>query len=153
MEKHGMSHTRLYRCWSDMKNRCNNSNNRFYHRYGGRGIHVCAEWNAFTSFMEWALSHGYADSLTLDRIDNDGNYCPDNCKWSTQHEQSLNKKHLLNKYGHKGIRISRRNGKVCGYKAVLWNEGKEVYLGFSKSLDKAIEIQEEGENRVRNSRR
>lgn len=142
---HGMSHTRLYQCWADMKTRCQCENNSFYHRYGGRGIKVCDAWQSFEPFMVWALANGYDDSLTLDRIDNDGNYCPENCKWSTQSEQSYNKTHIPNKYGHKGIRLSvRSNGEICGYKAVIWKDGKEVYLGFSKSLDEAIKIQEDG---------
>lgn len=142
-KKHGMTHTRLYQCWAYMKNRCTNPNNRFYHRYGGRGIKVCDEWLDFIPFMKWAFENGYHENLTIDRIDNDGDYCPENCKWSTQKEQAINKAHLPNKYGHKGIRKSvRSNGQFCGYKAVAWVDGKEKYLGFSKTIDGAIAIRE-----------
>lgn len=150
---HGMSRTRLYRCWQDMKDRCLNKNNKFYHRYGGRGISFCNEWKDFEPFRDWALANGYDDKLTIDRIDNDGNYCPENCKWSTQHEQSLNKTHIPNRYGHVGIRRLKRNGKYEGYKAVVCHYGKEVYLGYSLSLEEAIRMQEEGARRVRASGR
>lgn len=139
--KHGMSRTRLYQCWSDMKQRCLNPNNSFYYRYGGRGIKFCDEWRDFTSFMEWALSNGYSDDLTLDRIDNDGNYCPENCKWSTQREQSLNKTHLIGVCGVKGVRkCSTHKGKYQGYKATICENGKEKYLGYSKTIEGAAEI-------------
>ena len=76
-----------------VRRRCNNPNFTYYHRYGGRGIKVCKEWQESTSaFIEWALSHGYADNLTLDRIDNDGDYCPENCQWITQSENAHKRK-------------------------------------------------------------
>ena len=75
------------------RQRCNNPAHRNYHRYGGRGIRVCEEWENNTgAFIEWALSHGYRDGLTLDRIDNDGNYCPENCQWITAAENSRKRK-------------------------------------------------------------
>lgn len=89
-EKHGMSNSRLYSVWSNMKTRCCNKNNRAYPRYGGRGIKVCDEWNNPESFIEWALDNGYSDKLTLDRIDNDGNYCPNNCRWVSMKDQENN---------------------------------------------------------------
>lgn len=75
--KHGMSKARLYRIWKNMISRCENPNKTFYKNYGGRGIKVCAEWNKdFVAFKDWALENGYKDDLTIDRIDNDGNYSP-----------------------------------------------------------------------------
>jgi hypothetical protein len=84
--KHGGHKDRLYHTWTDMKTRCNNPKNKRYHRYGGRGIKVCDEWLSFEPFKEWALSNGYTDEMTIDRIDNDGNYEPNNCEWVTIQE-------------------------------------------------------------------
>mgnify|MGYP000409137109 CR=1 FL=1 len=87
--KHGGCKTRLYSIWRNMLDRCNNPKNKEYHRYGGRGIIVCAEWETdFSSFREWALSSGYQDNLTIDRIDNDLGYAPSNCQWLTRAENS-----------------------------------------------------------------
>lgn len=81
---------RLYQTWADMKTRCSCETNDRFHRYGGRGIFVCDEWADFVSFRNWALSNGYADNLTIDRIDNDGHYSPDNCRWVTIQENIKN---------------------------------------------------------------
>ena len=89
---HGLSKTRIYKIWSGMIQRCNNPKREHYANYGGRGITVCAEWiNDFISFYVWSIENGYADNLTIDRIDNDGNYCPNNCRWSTAKKQCNNR--------------------------------------------------------------
>ena len=88
---HGMSKTRLYKIWTDMKKRCYNPKNKRYDRYGARGIKVCSLWKEnFSAFAEWAIKNGYADNLSIERKDIDKNYEPDNCKWITFPEQQLN---------------------------------------------------------------
>lgn len=91
-EMHGMSRTRLCRIWQGMRRRCNNPKDDRCRYYGGRGITVCHEWDSFLNFYEWSIAHGYNDSLTIDRIDVDGNYEPNNCRWATWAEQQKNKR-------------------------------------------------------------
>jgi len=86
--KHGGWGTRLYTVWVDMKQRCFNQNNKKYPRYGARGITVCDEWLDFAVFRDFALSHGYDDTLTIDRIDNDDSYKPTNCQFLSRSEHS-----------------------------------------------------------------
>lgn len=88
--KHGGKGTKLYNKWCSMRERCSNPHNKRYNRYGGRGIKVCEEWQNFNSFKDWCLSNGYSPNLTIDRIDNDGNYEPSNCRFVTSAEQNRN---------------------------------------------------------------
>jgi len=91
--RHGGCGTRLYGIWFDMRQRCNWEKSINWANYGGRGIKVCDEWQVdFVPFRDWALANGYRDDLTLDRIDVDGNYCPDNCRWADLDEQNNNKR-------------------------------------------------------------
>jgi hypothetical protein len=98
--KHGLKNTRLYGIWHGMKARCLNENSKDYINYGGRGIVICHEWrDNFKAFHDWATAHNYADDLTIDRINNDGNYEPSNCRWTTRTEQNRNKRNVYQKNG------------------------------------------------------
>ena len=89
-DRHGMSHSKLYSVWGQMRNRCSNKNDSNYARYGKRGITVCPEWNDATVFLSWALENGYAEGLQIDRIDNNQGYSPDNCRFVTRKENCRN---------------------------------------------------------------
>ena len=81
---------RLYRIWKGIRARCNNKSQTSWVHYGGRGIKICSEWDSFDVFERWALQNGYNDSLSIDRINNDGDYEPQNCRWATRKEQRRN---------------------------------------------------------------
>ena len=90
---HGLRNTRVYRIWNCMKNRCYQKSYHAYNHYGGRGITICDEWlHDFQAFHDWAMANGYEDSLSIDRIDNNKGYQPDNCRWVTMAEQNKNKR-------------------------------------------------------------
>lgn len=88
---HGGRHTRLFSIWSSMKTRCYNPKSKSYRYYGEKGVSICPEWlHDFGAFQKWAIANGYQDDLTIDRINVDGDYCPENCRWATWHEQRMN---------------------------------------------------------------
>lgn len=90
---HGMTKTRIFGIWKGMRQRCNYKKAKDFHNYGGRGIKVCSEWeNSFIAFKDWAIQNGYADNLTIDRINVNGNYEPANCRWITMAEQQKNRR-------------------------------------------------------------
>ena len=101
---HGKTYTPLYYIWTAMKARCYNKNNKSYKNYGGRGISMCEKWkNDFMSFYDWSISNGYKEKLSIDRINNNGNYDPYNCRWATRKEQQRNtrKNHIIEYNGEK----------------------------------------------------
>lgn len=90
--KHGLYCTRLHNIWNNLKQRCLNSKRKDYKSYGGRGITVCNEWLEFKNFYDWSMANGYTDELSIDRIDNNGNYEPSNCRWVTKETQNKNRR-------------------------------------------------------------
>lgn len=102
--RHGLANKeRLYQTWKNMRQRCSNPNRHDYKRYGGKGVSICREWDEYTSFRRWALSSGYDDTLSIDRIDVNGNYCPENCRWVDMGVQANNtsRNHIIELNGIK----------------------------------------------------
>jgi len=136
---HGKRYTKIYEVWHSMCKRCANHNSPVYDKYGGRGIAVCDEWKDFLPFYEWAIENGYSEGLTLDRIDNDGNYSPDNCRWTTYHQQNANSR---NNTDFAGVSFDKNRN---SYAAYLHIGGKQVfYKRFKDKLD-AIEARLQAE--------
>lgn len=134
--KHNYCRTRLYNIWSGIIQRCINKNSEYFHRYGGRGISICKDWRvSFIKFKEWSLLNGYGDNLSIDRIDNNGNYEPSNCRWTTKEVQSRNKSVLFsnNSSGYKGVTWHIRDRK---WNAKISVNNKRIHLGY---FDTAIE--------------
>ena len=150
LETHRLSKTRLYKTWSNMKTRCNNENNNEYAYYGGRGIKVCPEWeHDFGSFAIWALSSGYRDDLTIDRIDCNGNYSPENCRWATRKEQGNNtrRNHYLSFNGQ--IKTISEWSDEVGLSSRLIQD-RIVKLGWS--VDRALTTPKRKQRRLINAR-
>lgn len=110
---HGLSYHPLYNVWNSMRQRCSNKNAHAYCRYGGRDITVCLKWQNFKRFYDWAVSNGYQKGLTIERVENSGNYNSDNCTWIPLEQQARN----------------RRNNKIVEY------NGKSMILAdWSKEI-------------------
>lgn len=141
---HGMSNTRIFRTWASMNKRCTNKNIECYKNYGGRGIKVCDEWKDFYNFMLWAYSNGYRDELpakqcTLDRIDNNGNYEPSNCRWVSYKVQANNKRNNVY-YDYQGKRHTISEwAEIKGIKkATLKNRISNLGWDIKKTLETPV---------------
>lgn len=146
VKTHGYSRTKLGRVFDGMKQRCNNPNNKNYEKYGGRGIRICTEWlNDPKKFFDWAIKNGYKEGLSIDRINVNGNYEPDNCRWTDSETQCLNQRiRKDNKTGYKGIYYSKGV-----YRVQIRRNKKRYYFGSYKTLPEAVKALEEAKAMVK----
>ena len=132
--RHKMSGTRIYSEWQGMKGRCYNKGNARYADWGGRGIEVCEQWrNSFESFYTWAMANGYQDNLTIDRIDNNGNYCPENCRWVGQQEQCRNRRSNIN------ITIGNSTRTLMEWREIFRVDYKNVNARYHRNKNATID--------------
>lgn len=136
---HSKYKTRIYTIWQAMKQRCYNAKSDSFNNYGGRGISVCEEWKKdFLIFYKWSVLNGYSDELTIDRINNDGNYEPNNCRWATPSQQNVNSRLIRanNTTGYRGVCFDSTRNK---YVAHIQEDKKVHFLGyFDSKIDAAI---------------
>lgn len=136
-----MRKKRLNGIYHGIKQRCYNTNRANYKYYGGRGIVICDEWlNSYQAFYEWSIANGYRDDLTIDRIDTNGNYTPENCRWASMKEQAVNKR----PWSNTGVRGVTYDNKTQRHRVYLGRS----YLGSCKSLQEAIAIRRQAEKAV-----
>lgn len=138
---HGMSNSRLYRIWQNMKNRCYNPNVDRYDRYGGRGITVCEKWrDSFEAFYKWAIDNGYSDELSIDRKDVNGNYTPDNCRWISMDKQADNKSNSrIFEYNGEARTVSEWSKILDISRDIIWNRikrGWDIERVFTQPIRK-----------------
>lgn len=139
---------RLYNIWSGMNYRCTHPKASHWQNYGGKGIRVCDEWkNNFQAFAEWSIAHGYASNLEIDRIDSNGNYCPENCRWIDHKNNSRNRGvKRLNKSGATGVVWRKtRSGDGGSWRASIVVDGKNISLGSYANFDDAVAARKEAE--------
>ena len=136
---HGLSHNQFYKTWKSMMGRCYNLKNKHYQSYGGRGISVCTDWQDLANFVSWA-EETYIEGMTMDRINNDGNYEPTNIRWADKTTQQLNQ------------RIQKNN--TSGFVGINWHKGNNkwvakikvnkivIHLGYFNSVQEAVEARD-----------
>ena len=140
LKKHGYSGTRIHNIWKGMKTRCKNNSYHAYSRYAGRGIKVCKEWDEdFMSFYN-DMSPTYFEGAELDRIDNDDDYKPSNCRWVTHKENCNNRSKYKSNSGYTGIHLGKKNQT---YQANLNHNRKAIYIGSYKTLEEAVSARKE----------
>ena len=126
---HGESKTRLYHIYNDIKKRCYNKNAHNFDDYGGRGISVCAEWRFdYNKFRQWALANGYKDDLSIDRIDVDGDYSPNNCRWVDNVTQANNRR------SNRIVEINEQIHTLAEWARILDVPYKRLHKQFSKGI-------------------
>ena len=140
-EKHGLESNRFYNTWKNMDKRCNNLKNKDYKNYGARGITICADWLDIRNFVAWCEeTYPNIEGLSLDRIDNDKGYSPENCTWSSRTIQNINQRmKITNTSGYNGIIWNKKNS---NWVAVIGIANKKVYIGSFKIKEEAVQARD-----------
>jgi hypothetical protein len=136
---HGYSKTKIYSVWEAIKQRCLNPNDRGYKNYGGRGIRICDEWLNSMPFILWAINNGYRDGLQIDRINNNGDYEPSNCRWVDATVNNSNqRKNLLNSSGYTGVYFYKNKKDAKKYWSFITCRGKRISLNYHETKEAAV---------------